>query len=239
LTQAICRRFGVDPDHYNPPAASAQTLADAATSYFGEFEGQNGTREVGVPLLVHRRCADPMFRIANAVAYDGLMVHAKAPSSSAIRDCLGPSAWIDVQGTGNDKWCAAEGEVVLNLLSRLAAAGAPANLYIVTPFVVVAENLRRLIATSGVLTAWTDNAWTWTNERIGTVHTVQGREAEAVIFVLGAPDAKQYGARGWAGSRPNLLNVALTRAQEAVYVVGNRSLWRQAGVFQSMDKFLP
>jgi len=43
------------------------------------------------------------------------------------------------------------------------------------------------------------------------VHTVQGREAEAVIFVLGAPASAQTGARGWAGGRPNLLNVAVTR----------------------------
>jgi len=78
----------------------------------------------------------------------------------------------------------------------------------------------------------------WTRERIGTVHTVQGREAEAVIFVLGAPNPEQRGARGWAGGRPNLLNVAATRAQEAFYVVGNRELWKNAGVFQSLHNML-
>ena len=51
-------------------------------------------------------------------------------------------------------------------------------------------------------------------ERVGTIHTVQGREAEAVIFVLGAPNADQTGARAWAGKEPNLLNVAVTRAKE-------------------------
>ena len=53
---------------------------------------------------------------------------------------------------------------------------------------------------------------------------VQGREAEAVIFVLGAPLAQQRGARGWAGGQPNLLNVAITRAQERLYVIGNRKM---------------
>lgn len=74
---------------------------------------------------------------------------------------------------------------------------------------------------------------------MGTVHTVQGREAEGVIFVLGAPDARQTGARGWAGGSPNLLNVAVTRAKECLYVVGNRSLWRAAGVFGELDRQLP
>ena len=56
-----------------------------------------------------------------------------------------------------------------------------------------------------------------------------------MIFVLGAPASQQTGARGWAGARPNLLNVAVTRAKERLYVVGNRGLWREAGLFQKLD----
>ncbi len=56
LTQTICRQLGADPDRFNAPEASVQTLADAATPYMAEFEGRLGSREVGVPLLVHRRC---------------------------------------------------------------------------------------------------------------------------------------------------------------------------------------
>ena len=74
----------------------------------------------------------------------------------------------------------------------------------------------------------------WLKNNIGTVHTVQGREAEAVILVLGAPLADQSGARAWAGSTPNLLNVAVTRAQEVLYVVGNKNLWQDVGVFATL-----
>jgi hypothetical protein len=49
----------------------------------------------------------------------------------------------------------------------------------------------------------------------------------------------QAGARNWAGGRPNLLNVAVTRAKEALYVVGNRQLWRRAGLFRELDARLP
>lgn len=123
---------------------------------------------------------------------------------------------------------------VVRLLRSLAAAEVPLDLYVVTPFVIVADNLRRVIRESGVLRSILpeDDIWKWTIERVGTVHTVQGREAEAVIFVLGAPKPMQTGARGWAGGRPNLLNVAVTRAKEALYVIGNRELWHEAGHFR-------
>lgn len=81
-----------------------------------------------------------------------------------------------------------------------------------------------------------------TRERVGTIHTihtVQGREAEAVIFVLGAPDPGQTGARGWARRGLNPLNVAVTRAKGALHVIGDRDLWRTAGVFATFDRRLP
>lgn len=238
LTRLICRRFGVAPERFNSPEASAQTLADAATPYFAEFEGRHGSRTVGVPLLVHRRCSDPMFSIANHVAYERLMVQAKKTQDSAIRRVLGDSAWINVEREATDKWCEQEGAVVLQFLRRLAAQHVKPDLYIITPFVVVAENMRRLIVESGVLSGWDVEPWSWARERVGTVHTVQGREAEAVFFVLGAPLAHQAGARGWAGARPNLLNVAVTRAKEALYVIGNRRLWAEAGVFRELHERL-
>lgn len=240
LTNAICRRFGVDPEKYAAPMASVQTLGDAASTYRSEFQTKMGSRSVGVPLLVHRRCSEPMFGISNAVAYSGMMVSAKSPKPSPIRDVLGPSRWIHIEGSGEDKWCREEGDEVLRLLRQIAAVHVLPELYLITPFVIVADRLRQIVRDSGVLNGWVEeDPWRWTNERIGTVHTVQGREAEAVILALGAPYPAQTGARGWAGGRPNLLNVAVTRAKEVIYVIGNRELWREAGVFQELDKRLP
>lgn len=236
LTHAICEHFKVDPDRWNAPVASAQSLADAATPYMASFEGRFGSREVGVPLLVHRRCSEPMFGISNAVAYERLMVQAKRPGSSRIGDLLGPSAWFDVKGDSGDKWCAEEGAVVLDLLRRLAAADVEPDLYIVSPFVLVANNLRTILREAAWPSSWIGDLRKWTAERVGTVHTAQGREAEAVLLVLGAPAPQQTGARNWAGGRPNLLNVAVTRAKERLYVVGNRTLWREAGLFRELDQ---
>jgi hypothetical protein len=179
-----------------------------------------------------------MFGVSNAVAYDHLMVNAKREEPSPIGDLLGQSRWIDVRGRAEEKWCPEEGQEVLSLLRKLAHLSRPPDLYIVTPFVMVADRLRQLTEESGIL-VWTDDPKRWARERIGTVHTVQGREAEAVLFVLGAPAPNQRGARAWAGGRPNLINVAVTRAKERLYVVGNRELWRTAGLFSELDARLP
>jgi superfamily I DNA and/or RNA helicase len=70
----------------------------------------------------------------------------------------------------------------------------------------------------------------WCNDRIGTVHTFQGKEEQAVIFVLGA-DHQTEGSASWAAKKPNLLNVAVTRAKRRLYIVGDRSLYRKLPYF--------
>ena len=75
-------------------------------------------------------------------------------------------------------------------------------------------------------------------DAVGTVHTFQGKEAEAVILMLGAGRDAKAGSRSWAGGTPNLLNVAATRAKRALYVVGNRAEWRGAGVFAEAARAL-
>lgn len=233
LAEAICLQFGVDPQRWNAPEASVQTVADASSQLGAEFEQNVGSVRVGLPLLVHRRCMEPMFSISNKIAYSGQMVHATQGRPSAIRDAVGPSRWIDVPPAHTeDKWSEDEGNAVLALIGELAEAGVTElDLYVITPFRIVEQRLKERIRSSGLLSAWPLDPWKWTESRVGTVHKVQGREADSVIFVLGAPLPAQRGARIWAGAQPNILNVAVTRAQENLYVVGSRSAWADAGAF--------
>lgn len=179
-----------------------------------------------------------MFSISNAVAYENLMVQAKQTKQSSIIDAVGKSRWLDVSGRSQGKWCREEGDNVLRLLRVMRDKGCTPDLYLVTPFVDVQNGLRSLLLSSAILDGWVTNPYEWVNEHVGTVHTVQGREAEAIIFVLGAPEASQRGARMWAGKSPNLLNVAVTRAKEAVYVVGCKSAWKDAGRFEILHRML-
>jgi len=72
----------------------------------------------------------------------------------------------------------------------------------------------------------------------GTIHTMQGKEAAVIILVLGG-NSENPGARNWAVSQPNLLNVAATRAKRRLYVIGDRNDWRQRNLFCNVMDLLP
>lgn len=74
----------------------------------------------------------------------------------------------------------------------------------------------------------------------GTVHTFQGKEAEIVFLVLGtAPGQAGSGARAWASGKPNLLNVAITRAKHRLYVIGDASQWGGLNHFDQLAEDMP
>lgn len=52
-----------------------QRLTDRLTHLGTWLPGDDGKIWVGAPLTVHRRCDQPMFGVANDIAYDGLMIN--------------------------------------------------------------------------------------------------------------------------------------------------------------------
>lgn len=242
LSAEICSFFEVDKPVWIAPEASAQTLADCASEFQAAFRSDLGPRKVGVPLLVHRRCQEPMFGISNRIAYDGQMVHATGTSNTGtIGMALGASQWFDIDGDADSKWCPDEGKVTLSLLKKIECAGiVNPDVFVITPFRIVAQEMRRLLETDHslltTLTSWEEE---WTTSRIGTIHTFQGREADSVILLLGAPKAAQNGARGWAATTPNILNVAVSRAKKSLYVVGSYGAWSGVGYARELASELP
>jgi hypothetical protein len=232
LNSGLCKFFQVDERAWSAPDASSQTLADRASRYQAAFRLGDGERRVGIPLLVHRRCQEPMFGVSNRIAYDGKMVHAPGPRAPGLVGAiLGPAQWLDIDDEADTKWCPAEGELVVRLLRKLAAAGVQdPDLFIITPFRIVAQEMRRrLEAERDLLSALRVDNREWANDHTGTIHTVQGREADSVILLLGAPKAAQGGARSWAAGTPNILNVAVSRARQNLYVIGSFRAWSAVG----------
>src|SRR3546814_5260326 len=90
-----------------------------------------------------------------------------------------------------------EGELVVSLLKKIAAAGiTDPDIFIITPFRIVAQEMKRRLEREGALfAALRVKVDEWVDNRVGTIHTVQGREADTVILVLGAPNSSQNGDR--------------------------------------------
>ena len=119
LVEGISKHVGVEPYQWMAPDASVQTLSDKANSYGTVIPRDLSEIRIGTPLLVHRRCEDPMFSISNKLAYNGLMVQATASTASEITALFGvQSAWFDIRGSAQEKWSPEEGEHVCDMLMR-------------------------------------------------------------------------------------------------------------------------
>lgn len=239
LVDSISSHFGVDSYKWMAPHASVQTLSDNSNAYGTTLQRDLSEIWIGTPLLVHRRCDNPMFSISNRMAYNGLMVHATQSSHSSLSELFGCSNWFDIEGTAQEKWCPEEGEQVCQMiLDASKMANGDPELFVITPFKRVAERMRQRmdVEAARLREFGINDPGDWIRNSIGTVHTFQGKEAKGVILLLGAPNPTQNGARIWATSNVNLLNVAVSRAKQNFYVVGSRSLWAELGHMKTVSQ---
>lgn len=160
-----------------------------------------------------------MFEISNKIAYNGLMVFGTRTKQPEFH---GENAWIDVRSSvRGTNWIPAEGDMLGEVLAGLRDKGGvqASQIRVISPYRVVAENCREIYR-KVFPNASDDDLDRW----IGTVHKMQGREADAVILVLGGDPGKP-GSRRFARETPNLLNVAVTRAKRRLYVIGDHDNW--------------
>lgn len=224
---ALARHYDDVNQRWWPTETSAQRLADQTMDIGTWLPGAEQQKLwVGCPLRVHRRCDDPMFSISNRIAYDGLMVHGKPESENLLPECH----WLDVRGKdGEGHWVPEEGEAARGLILKLGREHGlgPVGIFLISPFRDCANRLARMARGLGL-----------DPEKTGTVHTTQGKEADVVILVLGG-DPKRPGAKDWAAKKPNLLNVAVSRAKKRLYVIGNAEEWGRRRFFREVATRLP
>ena len=225
LSKLLQEHYGIADDCWSPVEHSAQFLADRVTAVGANIILKNDIRTwTGIPLRAHRRCAEPMFSLANTIAYNGQMVrvHIDTPPDAIP---TGPSGWIDIQGITVVDGHALEEELLIagDLLQQLAAY--TGKIYLISPFRSVAVCCNQRF---------------YKKDRVecGTIHTFQGKEAGIVILVLGTLAASKK-ARNWVAASPNILNVAITRARHRLYVIGNRSAWTRHNYFDHLGRVLP
>ncbi len=232
-----------------PHQVSVQNLADNANRLGARGAIGEEMQWIGCPLRVHRRCVDPMFSIANGIAYQNKMIffnpdNLKSRQPPAGTLDLGPSSWVSLGGAALDRQVVPEQvalarQVVQNLYRR---TGRLPDLYVISPFRRIKRALIEEIAGSE---QWPSDSRPkggklkeWCRAHVGTVHTFQGKEESVVLMVLGC-DRVSAGAARWAASKPNLLNVALTRAQHRFFVIGDPDLWAGLANFADASIHLP
>lgn len=220
---------------YRSKELSVQSLADAQNPFAGIIKNLDGSESwVGCPLVIHRRCKDPMFTVANELSYGGFMINKTIDSDDPIDPCK-ESCWItyDISNiesstTGKDRYIQVQGQIAFELIQKLRARNAEfKDIFIITPFTSVAHGFKTYMQSiSDDIVNWTDkdNKSGWLKDNIGTVHTFQGKEAKVVIYMLGCQsDGSANGAIKWVNA--NNVNVAFTRAKEYVYVIGDATKW--------------
>lgn len=217
---------------------SVQRMADRVNRYGWTMNDD----WVGSPLRVHRRCTDPMFSIANEIAYAGMMYNSTPSASTKL---LMETAFVDVRGNveaGCRHYVTAQGEVIRKMiLDEIDRQQALPDLFVISPFSEIPSKLRSELekplkaAVANLPQQMNDKKVNdWLDTHIGTVHTFQGKQAEGVILCLGLDSTKE-GAALWAASKPNLLNVALTRAKLRFVAVGDGQIWLGKPYFRELE----
>ena len=221
---------------YRSKELSVQSLADAQNPFAGIIKNLDGSESwVGCPLVIHRRCKDPMFTVANELSYGGFMINKTIDSDDPIDLCK-ESCWITYDAsnieysTGKNRYIQVQGQIAFELIQKLRARNAEfKDIFIITPFTSVAQGFKTYMQSiSDDVVNWTDkdNKSGWLKDNIGTVHTFQGKEAKVVIYMLGCQsDGSANGAIKWVNA--NNVNVAFTRAKEYIYVIGDATKWAE------------
>ncbi|UUE46554.1 AAA domain-containing protein [Pectobacterium aroidearum] len=234
---------------WNPGMLSVQQVADRVNSWGCELHVMNRSIWIGIPLWVHRRCIEPMFSLSNKMAYDNRMIHGVDTDkivSQSINNVIHNHWLASTGGQGEKQYRDSHGNDFLILLDRLLAENVQLNsIYVITPFKAVKTGILQLVEQRSIK-VWRQHTPLikqqeindWKSKCIGTVHTFQGKENDIVIFVLGCDENSDGGAK-WAASKPNLLNVALTRAKKNIFVIGNPNVWHGLPWFQDLANKLP
>ena len=226
--QHAMRRYFEVSEEWTPDSTSVQRVADRLAVHGTMLPEPDLESEVwvGAPLRVHRRCDRPMFEISNIIAYGGdLMVY----GTKVAGDFPGANAWLDVRGSrSNGNWVLAEGDALVDLLSELDGQGVDLReVRVISPFRDVVRGCKDAGRSLG-----------FPEKNIGTVHTVQGQESDVIVLVLGSAP-RNARAREWAAEKPNLLNVAASRAKRRLYVIGDRSKWQGLPYFRELARRIP
>ena len=205
--------------NFSPITRSAYDLAASAAV-------KRGSREL--LLSQHYRCHPDIIGFSNMAFYAERLI-ARTRKSENTDGILSGLTWRHVDGklhrTGKSAANGNEADSVVRLLGALHERLTQGNssVGLVTPFRGQANLIEELLSR--------EHWWPALSERttIGTAHSFQGSECDVMIFSPVVTNAMPYHMVQFAAHSDELLNVAVTRARRALYVVGDKEHCRTAG----------
>lgn len=215
-----------------------------------EDESLPGQR--GIMLVEHRRCRKEIIDFCNQLVYQGLLCPRTTEKESYLYP---PFSFIPVDGQStvpstnvsriNELEADAIVQWIVNEKERILKeyAGKYTRLEdiiaIVTPFKAQEKLLILKLSDPkiGIKTVLSDANDEYNGEErternnpmvVGTVHKLQGAQSPIVIFssVYGSNDSQMH----FIDTKPNMLNVAVSRAQDAFIVFGDAALYHRSAL---------
>ncbi|WP_312514329.1 DEAD/DEAH box helicase [Massilia sp.] len=188
----------------------------------------------GLMLTEHRRCVPELIGYCNELIYGGRLEPKRAAIALDQR-ILPPFELVHVGGAdsrrGGSRYNEAEAAAVVDWLEAHRTRierhyaddnGQPTPLWklvgIVTPFAAQAAAIERRLRRELPELLRKDSRLT-----IGTVHALQGAERAIVLFSPAYGDG--FNGSAFFDQKPNMLNVAVSRARDSFIVIGNRKLF--------------
>lgn len=196
LTEIDYHRYSPEEEH----SATSYHRAAGAT-------GEDNDKGQGICLIEHYRCQPSIIEYCNAIAKYGLEVKTEPVTSLLNSHLVAYHVEGNISKNVNDEEILA----VIDVIHHLQKQGySLQDIGVISPFNVHAMALREELTQkfSGL-----------DKKSVGTIHTFQGSEKKVIILstkVCGRQDNVN-----WLNKRPNLLNVAVSRAKELFILVGN------------------
>ncbi len=193
---------------------------DSATTYHraAGASGDDNDTGRGVRLIDHYRCQPSIIQFCDRLTGYGLEVKTEPKSSRLESNIIAYHVEGNIKGKVNEEEITAICELIRHLLNQGYAL---TDIGIISIFRPQADALRqRLPQEFPGLNKDND---------IGTIHTFQGSERKVII--LSTKVCQPQDSFSWINRRPNLLNVAVSRAKELFVLVGNLYWLEKAGGF--------
>ncbi|MBE9209749.1 DNA helicase [Nostoc sp. LEGE 06077] len=212
-----------DYDRYSPTATTAYHRAAGAA-------GQPQDIGQGIILKYHYRCVPVIADFCSSLCNYGMIIKTEPKASRLGTNLIA----CNVEGKleNNVNW--AEVDAVEALIEELLAAGYCLNLTDSLNEIGVISPYRRQV---NALTQRLKSRWTnFSDKSIGTVHTFQGGQKSVIIF--STRQCQSTDSLWFINRRPNLLNVAVSRARELFILVGNLGRISEGGHTKELVEYI-